>query len=239
MNFFKLQLQFLDFFFPKTCVLCHKEGSFLCLDCFSKIKIKFGPHCPFCKKRVPDGRICKNCRNKEKSPLNGFINITSYSDKDIRKIIDGFKYDFLKELNSPILALFIKFFKENQEIEFVKNPDDFIIIPIPLFWKRLHWRGFNQVEVLGDPLAQFLHIPFKNDILKRIKNTSPLAKMDDPLNRKKEIEGAFLIKNKNEVKNKKIILLDDVATTLSTLSEAAKLLKDSGAKEIWGLVFAK
>jgi len=239
MNFYKLQLRILDFFFPKTCVLCQKEGSFLCLDCFSKIQIKFGPHCPFCQKRIPEGRICQTCKKKNNLSLDGFVNIVSYGDKDVRTIIDSFKYDFLEQLHKPIFALFIKYFKQNQEIEFIKNPDDFILIPIPLFWRRLHWRGFNQAENLGGSLSQFLHIPFKKHVLKRVKNTSPLAKIKNEKHRREEIKDAFSIKNKDKIKGKKIILIDDVATTLSTLDEAARLLKASGTKEVLGLVFAK
>lgn len=238
MNF---QEAILDFLFPKFCIFCGKERTYLCPKCFLKIKIFAAPSCPYCKTRSFDGRVCKNC----KKFLSGFIAAGSYKDEALREIIDVFKYNFVKELASPLAFLIFKFLKENPEIEFFKNPLDFLILPIPLHPRRLRWRGFNQAEEIGKALSPLLKIPIKNDILIRRKYTKPQVKLKEK-ERKENVKNAFSINPERPLKLhsnsrdfKKIILLDDVATSLSTIEEAARVLKENGAKEIWGLVVAK
>ncbi|HOK35625.1 MAG TPA: ComF family protein [Candidatus Pacearchaeota archaeon] len=226
----------LDFLFPKFCLGCGKEKTYFCPECFAKIKIFSAPICPYCERISPTGKICKDCQKN----LTGFIAAGPYQDELLRKIIDVFKYQFVKELATP-LALFIwKFLEQNQEIEFVKNPLDFLLVPIPLHQRRKRERGFNQSEEIGKVLSPLLKIPMQNDILVRKKYTKPQAKLK--IGREENIKDAFKI-NQNikigSLQNKKIILLDDVATTLSTLEEAGKVLKESGIKEIWGLTVAK
>lgn len=226
----------LDFFYPKYCIACGKEKTYLCAGCFSKIKIFQSTRCPYCNYRSFDGRVCKN----HKKYLIGFVTASSYSDVILRKVIDAQKYNFVKELSKPLALLILKFLKGNSEIEFFKNPTDFLIIPIPLHPRRLRWRGFNQSEEIAKELSPLLKIPFKNKILIRKKHTKPQVKLKEK-EKIENIKDAFEIniKLENKLKNKKFILLDDVATTLSTLEEAAKTLKSFGIKEIWGLTVAK
>ena len=79
----------------------------------------------------------------------------------------------------------------------------------------------------------------REDALFREKHAEPQAKLKKKEEKRRNIEGVFSVKNGEKIKNKKIILLDDVATSLATMEEAAKVLKQNGVKEIWGLVVAK
>ena len=148
-KFAQISEMLLDFLYPKFCLSCGKERIYLCTDCFSKIKIFAAPFCPYCKSRSPDGRICKECRKS----LSGFVAAASYSDELLRKLIDAFKYNFVREIVDPLAFLILKFLKENIEIEFFKNPLDFLILPIPLHPRRLRWRGFNQASEIGKKLS--------------------------------------------------------------------------------------
>jgi ComF family protein len=123
-------------------------------------------------------------------------------------------------------------------IEEEKNFSDFILIPIPLEKKKLKWRGFNQSEEIGKKLAENLKIPIFSNVLFKIKETRPQVELSEK-ERRENIRGCFLVKNKDLIKNKKILLLDDVFTTGSTMEEAAKTLKEAGAKEIVGIVLAR
>ena len=193
----------LDLLFPRFCLLCGKENTYLCPDCFSKIKTYASPFCPYCRSRSPEGTICPSC----KKYLTGFVAAGSYKDKRLKEVIKTFKYKFVKELANPLALLIFKFLKENQEVEFFKNPLNFLIVPIPLHKRRERERGFNQAE-----------------------------------ERRKNIKDAFIINPKIDIsslKDKKIILLDDVFTSGSTMEEAAKVLRDRGIKEIWALAVAK
>jgi len=231
--FMNIGIALLDFLFPRFCLGCNKEKTYLCPDCFSKIEIFPAPFCPYCNKRTYNGEICSNC----KKTLSGFAAAVPYSNKLIEKLIDAFKYRFVKELANPLAFLIWKFLKENQEISFVKNPLDFIIIPIPLHKRRQRERGFNQAEELGKVLSPLLKIPVRNDVLFRQRYTKPQARLKT--GREENIKNAFIVNTNESIIGKKIILIDDVATSLSTLEEAAKVLKNGGAKEIWGLTVAK
>lgn len=225
---------FLDILFPKFCLGCGKEKIYLCSDCFLKINLFSAPFCPYCNNRIYNGKIHKGCKKN----LTGFVSAVSYKDKFCRKIIATYKYSLVKELSEPLSYLVYKFLVSNPEVEFFKNPLNFLIAPIPLHSQKLRYRGFNQAEEISKHLSSLLRIPREN-VLVRNKNTASQTKIEDYKQRRNNIEGAFRIKDETEIQSKKVILVDDVATSLSTLEEAARELKACGAKEVWGLVVAK
>lgn len=226
----------LNFLYPKFCLICGKESTYLCPDCFSKIEILKAPICPYCNSRSFDGTICK----KHKKKIKGIISAVSYENENIKKFVNAFKYQFIKELSKDSAFLILKFLKENPEVEFFKNPLGFLIIPIPLHKRRIQWRGFNQAEEIAKELSPLLKIPMDAKIMIRKKYTKPQALLKGK-SRTENIKGAFKIKKDklSYIQKKKIILLDDVTTTLSTLEEAAKILKENGVKEVWGLTLSK
>ena len=112
------------------------------------------------------------------------------------------------------------------------------MVPIPLTKKKLKQRGFNQSEEIVKELSESLKIFFLDDCILKIKETSPQIELSGKA-REENIKGAFLVKNNEKIKNKKILLVDDVYTTGSTMEEVSKVLKESGAKEVWGLVVAR
>ena len=114
--------------------------------------------------------------------------------------------------------------------------NDFIIIPVPLSQKRLKWRGFNQAEEIAKNLSIYLEIPILNNILIKNKDTTFQSKLSNE-ERKINLLNTF---NCNEnMENKKILLVDDIYTTGSTMEECSKVLKQSKAKEIIGITIAK
>lgn len=225
---------FLDILFPKFCLGCGKEKIYLCPDCFSKITLFSAPFCPYCDNRTYNGKIHKGCKKN----LTGFVGAVSYNDKFCRKIIATYKYSLVKELSEPLSYLVYKFLVFNPEVEFLKNPLDFLIVPIPLHSQKLRQRGFNQAEEISKRLSPLLKIPLEN-ILLRDKNTASQTKIENYEQRRDNIKGAFRVKDGTEIQSKKVILVDDVATSLSTLEEAAGELRFCGASEVWGLVVAK
>ena len=120
-----------------------------------------------------------------------------------------------------------------------------LIIPIPLHPRRLRWRGFNQSEKLADFLGKNLTPGFPilvgNNMLTRTKYTVPQMKIGNYQERKRNVSGIFLITDicKQAFRDKKILLIDDVATTGATLFEAGKILKENGAKKVFGAVIAR
>lgn len=225
-----------DIFFPKFCFGCGKEGTYLCQDCESVLEISENYFC-LCKKakRLLNPGKCSQCNYKN---LSGLYFAVPYQDPIVKKLINVFKYEpFLKKLETNLSSLIIAYFclikKKN-----VANLLDSIIIPVPLTKKRLKWRGFNQAEEIGQQLAMFLDVPFKRNVLFKTKETLPQIKLEEE-SREKNIRNCFSVKNKQEILNQKILLVDDVYNTGSTMEECAKILKESGVKEVWGITIAR
>ena len=208
----------LNLLFPKFCFNCQKEGTYLCLDCEAVLDInRF--HKPFSDQH-----------------LNDLYWAVDYQKPLIRKLIHSFKHKpFIKELSKSLSLLIINHF---QLIE--KKPDfsDFVLIPVPLDQKTLRRRGFNQAQELSQQLSLTWNIPSLNDYLIKIKKTflqSQLAKQE----RLGNIRNTFLVKNQEKIKNKKILLVDDIFATGATMKECAYILKKAGAQKIIGIVIAR
>ena len=112
------------------------------------------------------------------------------------------------------------------------------IIPIPLHKNKLKKRGFNQAEELAKGISKFLEKPIFNDVLLKIKPT--FAQMELSKEKRREnIKGAFVCQKPIVVRGKKILLVDDIFTTGATMEECARVLKEAGAREVWGAVVAR
>lgn len=111
------------------------------------------------------------------------------------------------------------------------------IIPVPLFRTKRVQRGYNQSEYIAKGLRETLGIPVLNSALKRIRNTRTQTGLDID-ERKQNMDGAFRIKNIEAISGKNIILVDDVVTTGATINECAKMLKESGAGDVFVISFA-
>lgn len=107
------------------------------------------------------------------------------------------------------------------------------LIPVPLHKNRQEKRGFNQAEILAFKLSDMLGIPVRNDLLIRVKDTEP-QKMLSREERRKNLKKAFQL-SLCDVKLKRVIVIDDIYTTGSTLDEIAFLLKGAGVREVYGL----
>ena len=114
-----------------------------------------------------------------------------------------------------------------------------IVVPIPLAKKRYQKRGYNQSELLAKVVAHELNIDFCPHSLVKIKETEIQSMLSGKSEREKNIKGAFAIQGDN-LKSKRILLIDDVQTTGSTIEECSKvLLKQGKAKSVFPWVFAK
>ena len=229
----------LDLLFPKFCLNCSKEGSYLCQDCFSLIDILEKQYCPFCAQPriVIDGETCNHCRRSKH--LSGLYYAASYNNFIIKKLINQFKYEpYIKELAKPLTSLIIAHLIYLNKLS---NFDDFLLIPVPLYKKKLKQRGFNQTEEIAKELSSAfsgVKIPVFDDVLIKIKQTPAQVELKKE-EREKNIKGAFICQKSEIVQGRKILLVDDIFTTGSTMEECSRVLKDAGAKEVWGIVVAR
>lgn len=232
-----LKRHFLDLLFPSHCAGCDGEGAVLCAACEAGLSF-IPPSCFVCKKlvpahrTVPAGRTCKPCRKK--SRLYGFVSPFSYDAGPIKNLLHDLKYRRVRS-NAEILAALLY-----RAIAYhgVLLSRDALIIPIPLHPSRERTRGFNQSFLIARSFGEKIGIPVRNDILQKIKRTKAqiaLAREE----RLKNMDGVFAVSDTSAIKDKTIILLDDVKTTGATLEEAARVLRAAGAKRIWALTIAR
>lgn len=231
----------LDLLFPISCLGCGQEGEFICPNCFEKIPLKKGPL----------------LKLKGNPALAGLLMATDYNHPLVRQAIHRYKYDLVKDLAKPLGQLMT-----NRLRTVLNSSDNIILIPIPLHKKRLRWRGFNQAELLALEISRQLDIPLANNIISRSKHSLPQAKIKSSWQRKQNIKKAFKLNSrfdiesydlaagkvvlersnlelKNSLKNKTLILIDDVSTSGATLEECGQALKSLNPKQILGLVAAQ
>jgi ComF family protein len=241
MNKFSAAKSFiLDLFFPKFCLGCKREGSYLCEDCRALLDISEFDYC-LCE-RNPTRLIdltkgkCRNCQDKK---LSGLYSALPYKEKQLtRKLIYQFKYEpYLKDLSKTLASILIEHFilaKRNLD----EIWDNSVLVPIPLNRKKIRLRGYNQSEELAKELARILKIPVISNNLIKIRQTKSQMTLKKE-EREKNLLGAFAIKNPAKLAGKKVFLVDDVYTTGSTMQGCASILRKAGAKSVWGIVIAR
>jgi ComF family protein len=206
----------LDLIFPKKCLSCGSSGLYFCSKCFFSQKTN-------------------SLKYLNGLPKEGSLSIFRY-ESIIKKAILEIKYKFVTDLADELVGLathqiktefphLLKYWQEN----------NFILIPIPLFYSRQNWRGFNQSVLLGKKLATSLKLQFSGEIISRVKYTHTQARIKNHLSRKNNLQNAFIAKSKIPPN---IILFDDVASSFSTLNSAYQSLNLADLSHCWYLTLA-
>lgn len=171
-------------------------------------------------------------KKDERFFLTGLIVAAKY-EEPLPTIIHEMKYNSLKGLLEPLGKILI------DTLNKVKLRGSFLVVPVPLHFLRKRFRGFNQAEELGKIVAE----KFDWEIINAIKKKWTFRRQVQlsGAKRRQKIKGKFNLDPLfgAEIKGRRILLVDDVATTGTTLNECAKVLKKAGAREIWGLVLAR
>lgn len=232
----------LDTIFPVRCMGCgkfsDKPTEYICRKCVKKIPLRKDFECIGCKTKTVLGKTCPNC--KDTNPIDQLIAVSDYQNKFVVKIIKTFKYRLIEDLAQPISRLMKKhLIWLNATKKFNILSDDPIITPVPLHPRRLNWRGFNQSELIAKSLADGLNCRTEPGLLVRSKATIPQADIKEREPRLTNIRGTFKLAGASDLKNRTILLVDDICTTGATLNECADTLKKGGAAKVIGLVIAR
>jgi ComF family protein len=225
----KLRGAALDVLFPRYCVGCGKEGSFICASCLQSLPRLEPPICPKCGLPQRDGKLCANCRGWE-ADIDAIRSPFRF-DGVIRSAIHQLKYRNLRAI-APLLALLMSEYLASCDL----NAD--IVIPVPLHHRRMRERGYNQSALLAKELAKMTGIPLDETSLVREKYILPQARTNSVEERRANVRGAFIYRGDN-VKGKNVLLVDDVATSGATMNSAASVIKSAGAAAVWGLALAR
>jgi ComF family protein len=229
----------LDALFPENCRVCA-----VALQSFSRVPVCAGClnasesfsadfHCRRCRtgfaNRYPldaDG-VCRLCRGGG----NRFDAAYTYGlyDGALRGLVHLFKYGGVASLARPLARHLAQAFPREQSFDF--------IVPVPMHWARRFSRGYNQAELLSRELARRTAIPAA-ELLTRKRRTPPQAQLTGA-QRRRNLAGAFALARGSHVKGKKILLVDDVFTTGSTVNACAIALKRAGAAHVSVLTLAR
>ena len=203
----------------------------------------FPPICGMCGE-INENYICNNCYENIKKIKKCVIN--EYNNRNFSKHLYIFKYEgiirnkiieYKFEDKGYLYKMFAKIIlSDKKTCNFIKKYD--VIIPVPISKKRKKKRGYNQSELVANELAQKLNQDIWTDIIIKKKDNKPQSELNK-LERIKNVEDIYEINKPIEVKNKKVLLLDDIYTTGSTVNEIARKLKQNQTQEIGVITLAK
>lgn len=219
---------FLNALYPKKeyCILCGSVSpGFLCKNCASTVEFIHDRRCLKCGKGLKDSfmdNICPDCKERK---YNFYSAYSSFLYRGSGKeIIHRLKYDGKKE-GAKVLAKYMA------DIIISENLDGDAIVPVPIHEAKMSLRGFNQSYLIGESLSSLIKTPLYPCLI-RIRNTKDQFNLDK-YERKLNIINAFSYNLLYNVKNKRILLIDDVFTTGNTVDECSKVLLNSGAKDVF------
>jgi ComF family protein len=211
--------------YPNTCWACGQdlgeEQSSFCLPC--RTALTTDPHatCPRCSSSVgPYTNLehgCTQCRH-ESFHFDRVFRLGPYEGL-LREVILRFKHGYGEGLAEVMGRLWAEHAGEKLRAE---RPH--LVVPVPLHWRK-HWqRGYNQSQILARVLAKHLHVPCRPRWLRRVRCTPPQTSQA-PSSRRDNVRGAFRAREGLLLEGKTVLLVDDVLTTGSTASEAARALR--------------
>ena len=236
----------IDLIYPPRCPICQvflrdehapqgDQDLPFCRACFKDFTGIDSPICPLCGRPFSEGaerdRVCEDCLRKR--PSYDIVRAPFLYQGALMEAIHELKYARRTHLADSLGSLLASFAQT-----WIGELKGCVIMPVPLHPRRLRARGFNQSLLLARCVALKTGFALDYLSLRRTRFTKPQTELSSE-ERKKNVRKAFEVVQPEAVKGKAIVLVDDVATTGSTLNECAKALKRAGADSVLCLVLAR
>ena len=223
----KLARSALDLVFPIHCAGCGREGGVICGQCVDGLERLTAPYCRVCANPGVNG-LCRWCGQ---SPP-GFDSLRSpfRFEGPVRDAIHRLKYKGERASAGLLASLMVEYLERNPA------PVD-ALIPTPLHPRRLRSRGYNQSALLAGEIGKRITLAVREDLLIRVRNPRPQVETQSQQERRGNVAGNF--ECRTDATDLTVLLIDDVATTGSTLSECATALKAAGATQVHALTLAR
>jgi ComF family protein len=219
----------LDLLFPQKCIGCGKEGGLICESCQRSLPRIVPPVCPKCGKSQSSAIVCSACIVR-KTPIDGIRSPFKF-DGLMREAVHQLKYKNLRTLSHSLGSLLASYYVN------YPLPGE-VIVPVPLHPKRLKERGYNQSALLARELGKIINLPVDDRCLIRERFVIPQAKTKSAEERRRNVVGAFSCLD-SKLRNKQVLLVDDVSTSGATLEACTIALKSAGAMSVWALVLTR
>jgi ComF family protein len=218
----------LDLLFPPVCGGCGKLGKRWCDHCHQSLALLPESVCEICGEPQKTIGICRKCKIS-RPPYKVLRSWVVFKDP-VRTALHKLKYRRDIGLGDA-LALPLAGYIDSL------NWDVDVLVPVPLSPQRLSERGYNQVALIAHPLAMIYKWNYSPGALQRIKSTRSQVGLTIE-QRRENVHNAFSA-SPRLVRNKKVLLMDDVATTGATLISASTALLDAGASNVYALTAAR
>ncbi|MEW6380360.1 MAG: ComF family protein [bacterium] len=235
----------LSILFPATCAICGSHLGWrsenpVCATCWEEVRLIQQPICPICGQPFSDEAgtdvskktYCNSCQ--ECSPA--FIQARSifFYEGAIRHLIHEFKYQGNIRIGKFLARSMVSCW-DSSEAD-ISSVD--CIVPVPIGRKKLRQREFNQSLILARQIGKKLKVPVYPFGLERVKEVAPQMKLSR-LERMRNIQNSFRVRDGRKVCGRKVLLVDDVFTTGATARECSRVLRYSGAEEVRVLTLAR
>lgn len=198
----------LDLLYPPVCLVCEAYAEPLCPECRATIRAV-----------PPDLELPPG--------LAGVLSV-GYHEEALRSAVLKLKFQRDAALVEPLGLLLAETLRP-----YLADWRAEALVPVPIHWSRRWERGFNQAELLARRVSRVLAVPFLPALQRRLK-TPPQVGLEAQA-RRRNLRGAFAVRRAAEIRNRRLVLLDDVRTTGSTLGECAAVLHGAGARAVFGL----
>jgi ComF family protein len=231
----------LDLLYPPACCHCSSptNGADFCTDCSARIQQPQPPLCPACgipfRTRADSDHLCARCLTDR--PAFGCARAAAIYDASepaehpLKSTVQRYKYNLDVGLVAPLSRLLAR----NCALDL----DDYdLVLPVPLHLARLRWRGFNQALLLAQRIARGHRVEVNPFLLERVRPTQPQVELDETA-RRRNVARAFRVIDAAGVRGRRVLLVDDVYTTGSTVNECSRALLRAGAAGVDVLVLAR
>jgi ComF family protein len=225
-------------FYPPACAVCAEDvqpDEYLCAGCNAKLTRISAPFCAKCSEPFPaaisDSFTCANCSHRT---LHFNTAVAAYRSRGlVRQIVLDFKYGRQIHLRHLVARWLLAALDDER----LRSATFDVIVPIPLHPARERERGFNQSALIAELLSVHTRLPLQA-ALQRVRYTTTQTAFDR-VERMQNLRGAFRLRKTADVRGLRVLLVDDVLTTGSTLSECARVLKTAGARSVHAATAAR
>ncbi|MEY2555356.1 MAG: hypothetical protein QOF93_500 [Verrucomicrobiota bacterium] len=224
--------------YPPSCTICSASvdlGEYICQECEAKVSRIVPPFCEKCSEPF-DGAItttfaCANCVHRV---LHFDAAVSAYRSRGIvRHVILNFKYGRQIHLRHLVARWLVTALDDER----LRERSFDAIVPVPLHPAKQRERGFNQAALLAEWLGTHMALPLR-PVLQRVRFTTTQTAFDRA-ERMQNLRNAFRLRKNGDVRKLRVLLIDDVLTTGSTLSECARVLKEAGAQSVYAATAAR
>lgn len=231
----------LDLLYPPACLVCGvaMESGAMCAVCLRDMQPVQPPFCDRCGVPVPaERRVCASCENGPEPPYTWSQAMGHYGGTLLRAI-HRFKYEGKSALALPLGTLLAHSLDSPPSPLLAAEPSGFdAVVPVPLHPSRLRYRGFNQAERLARIVAQKRGWRLDTDGVRRTRRTTSQTNLTREA-RAVNVRGAFAAQEPQRYHNQRVLIVDDVLTTMATTGEVARVVQEAGAKRVCVVALAR